>query len=190
MDNRGGTKVRGEFDLSMAALHTEKELDLAESTLRSKVEPIQGDNRTHVTVHFGLGISTPRQLHDIVTAMGFSILVDDSPAGAAPQKVTYPSATVRGDSTQPTVICTWSVSPEEKASVQLNPRKRTVSIKAKKSVMLHHAELIVTFFGVPMLVTAPGPERRAKAKHPAAPMAEESGSSIRAHLRGRAARSD
>ena len=149
------------IDLAHAALTSEQELDEASTDLQTKLRGVNAHWNTAVTVAFAPpGVYTAAQLDEKVTAMGITIAGAGNAQHGMP--MTPPYATVGGDAAQPARHLIFKILPaEEKITVQLNTRKKTIAVKARRCALEHHAELLLTFFGKAIAITASG--ARAKA---------------------------
>jgi len=108
--------------------------DLAKNPVRAN---------TNLMASFLAGLASKEALHSSITAMGVPISTK-SAAGLPTTMVNPPFGSEVGDKYQPCVVITFSLAPEEKASVQLRPKKGLVVIKGQ---MLSHGEARRAFFG-------------------------------------------
>ena len=130
--------------------------DLAKNPVRAN---------TNLMASFLAGLGSKEALHSSITAMGVPIS-PKSAAGLPAVVVNPPFGSEAGDKYQPCVVITFSLAPEEKASVQLRPKKGLVVIKAKRSVMEKHGERFLAFFGRHASLDVNGPKAKAVTNAP------------------------
>ena len=56
---------------------------------------------------------------------------------------------------QPGLLIYWALNPERKSSVQLNTKRKTLTIKAQRQVFDTNLDLFLAFFGAPIAIAAP-----------------------------------
>lgn len=126
---------------------------------------VSRDFRTNITITFSSnGRSTPASLHELVRDMGIQI-EEKSMTGLPSTNPEPPFATVGGESSQPALHIVWSLVPDHKVTMQLNGKKRTLTVKGKRGSIEFQRDRLLTFLGQPMWVksSAPAGSRKAPA---------------------------
>ena len=124
---------------------------------RARVSAVGGDLWSTLNATFAPQIVSARDLHDLAEAMGIWVR-KSSDMGAAGHGISPPWAVVCGDPvSQPGLCVTWKLGPPQQTTTfQLNTKRKTLSLKGRRSAMEAHLELLLTFLGPPLEVASPG----------------------------------
>ena len=153
----------GGLDVSQAAVQDKETFDKAMETWKSKLAGLGGDGKTSVQITFTPGIGHTDELKDKLKAMKISI-AEDSAHGLPSSGGTPPMANLGGNQTQPCYMVVYRYHPLSKVTMQLNTRRRSLTIKGKKNVLVEHAATYVAFFGAPVGAAAAATAASVRAK--------------------------
>ena len=149
-------------------------------TWRMRAAPAAVAPGVTLEVKFSPGIGSAQAFHERVKAMGVHLL-DIEVGKAPPPGLQAPYATFGGDPAQPCVFVLWALGPpEQRTTLQIAPKKFTVTAKAKRGHLEPHMPLLVQFLGPPVSVV---PAAHARAAAPPRGAAAGTGD-IKTALRG------
>ena len=137
-----GVKTSLGMDLSKARVADKDKLKEIFAAWETRLKNCRGDLRTSLSVLFQ-GVGTAEELHSIVTAMGVHVLTVEDQG----QVHSAPFAHVAGDRAQPALQVVWKLLPEQRMTIQLNPKKNTVTVKAKRAAIQANICPLLCFFG-------------------------------------------
>ena len=144
-------------DLHHAVITSPDELDAAMNAWEAKMCTAAPHHSAAVNAVFDArSVVSGQDLCDKVRAMGIPISTN-SRAGLPAANGAPPFGTPIGDAIQPAVQVTFRLLPSiEKMTIQLNPRKRTITMKSKRKILdsRERVELLLTFFGKAVDITS------------------------------------
>ncbi|CAE7222663.1 unnamed protein product [Symbiodinium natans] len=164
-----------EEQLSLLKIREVEAFDKAFKDWQHRAKEFSADFRTSLNVTFKPEISSTRQFHDLLEAMGVNIIAQKK-GESLPQDLSCPFATVAGDASQPALIVTYKKAPgEQKITLQANLRQRTLTAKARRGALEGQMERFIGFFGSVFQITSSAPAKKTSSAE-----APNSGLSIRA----------